>query len=593
MLENPSSLVLLLFLLPVILLYLLKPKPKSRKMPSLMLLISPQKKRSFRSFFGIIIRDPLLLIQLAAITILVISLVDPYFLTNTQYENTVIVLDNSASMSARDVSPDRFSQAVEIASEYIKSGRTSLILAGSTPMLVFKDTDSEKAIRDLKEQKTASTGTDLNEAMMLAAQMLERNNGRLVVISDFSGQDIIYARKTIEARNIPVEYRQVGTGGSNAGIIEASMGNGYVKFAVKNYGAFEKTINIGLGDTISQTLVIKPGSKGFFNIPVHPGKNTIFLEPQDDLQADNFLYVSMPELMKRKTLILSDKVEKNPVSIALNSIPDVQVDEETFLRAPRKPDHSIVILYNYTKDSLLPGTIDDLRNFAEEGGMLVFEAEDDLEFMDTKGLLPVEVSGRAKPSSFKVAKTDITEGLEFGISGYLNATLKDGAVALTWAPEGPVIAYWNLGRGKVVYIGMNDLWGDFHLQVSYPIFWYRLLGSEDPAIEEQNFKTGTIIPLGISKTIAAPHGNIETSDLYLGDAGFYTFGERTVAANLLDEKESDISIENVLSKDIENRDVEKTFSTKVEKLHLDVLFSFIAIILLAFELYYLKRRGDI
>lgn len=593
MLENPSSMVLLLLLLPVILVYLLKPKPETHRMPSLMLLISPEKKRRFRSFFGTIIRDPLLLIQLAAITILVISLVDPYILSNTRYENTVIILDNSASMSATDVSPDRFSQAVEIASEYIKNGRTSLILAGSTPMLVYKDADSEKAIRDLKEQKPGSTGTDLNEAMMLAAQMLEKNNGRLIVISDFSGQDITYARKTIEARNIPVEYRQVGIGGSNAGIVEASVGNGYVKFAVKNYGAFEKIIKTGLDGRILQTLVIKPGSKGFFSLPVHSGKNTIFLEPQDDLQADNFLYVSMPELLKKRALILSDKFEKNPVSIAFNSIPDVLVDEETYSRAPRKPDHSIVILRNYTKDSLLPGTIDDLRSFTENGGMLVFEAEDDLAFMDTKGLLPVEVSGRARPSSFKVTKTDLTEGLEFGISGYLNATLKDGAVALVRAPDGPVIAYWNLGRGRVVYIGMNDRWGDFHLQASYPIFWYRLIGLAYPAAEEQNFKTGTVLPMGTPKTVAAPHGNIETSDLYLGDAGFYTFGERTVAANLLDEKESDISVENVLIKDIKNRDVEKTLSTKVEKMHLNVLFSIVAIILLALELYCLKRRGDI
>ena len=149
MLENPSSLVLLLLLIPVIILYLLKPKPESLKIPSLMLLISSGKKRNLRSFFQTLIRDPLLLIQLAAIAIIVFSLVNPYFSINTEYSSTVIVLDNSASMSSTDVSPDRFSQAVDIASGYIKSGKSSLILAGSTPLLLFKDAESQKAILEL------------------------------------------------------------------------------------------------------------------------------------------------------------------------------------------------------------------------------------------------------------------------------------------------------------------------------------------------------------------------------------------------------------------------------------------------------------
>lgn len=559
MLENPSALLLLLLLMPVIILYMLKPKPKTRKMPSLMLLISPGKKRGFRSLFKTLIRDPLLLLQLAAITILVLTLVNPYFSAKAPYENTVIVLDNSASMSANDVIPDRFSNA-----------------------------DHEKAIGELRAQRPGSTGTDLNDAMLLAAEMLGRSEGKLVVISDFSGQDITYARKMIEARNINVEYRQVGAGGANAGIVEASVESGFVKFAVKNYDAAVKNVVVRLDNGISQTRTIKPGSREYFNTPVHPGKNTISLEPEDDLAVDDFLYVSMPADMKKRVLILSDKVEESPVSIAFNSIPGVEVDEAAFMRAPRKPDHNIVVLHNYTKESLLPGTIDDLRIFTEEGGTIVFVATEDLPSMDTKGLLPVDVAGRARPSGFEVVKIDLTVGLEFGVSGYLKAALKEGAVALASAPEGPVLAYWNIGRGRVFYLGLNDGWGDFHLQASYPIFWYRLLESSFPAANELNFKTGTVLPLGTLEAVAAPHSNIETSELYLGETGFYVIGDRTIAANLLDEKESDITV-----KKINDTDYEKTYGTKVEKVHLDVLFSILAIILLALELYYLKQRGDI
>ena len=100
MFENASALYLLLILLPVIILYLLKPKPRSIKIPSLMLLLSSSRKRKLRSLFDKLIKDPLLLIQLLAMTILILGIAGPYYLGNAEYERTVIVLDASASMSA-------------------------------------------------------------------------------------------------------------------------------------------------------------------------------------------------------------------------------------------------------------------------------------------------------------------------------------------------------------------------------------------------------------------------------------------------------------------------------------------------------------
>ncbi len=588
MLENPSSLVLLLLLLPVIILYILRPKPRALRIPSLMLLFSREKKNNLRALFKKLILDPLLFIQLAAITILVFSLVNPYLSLNTGYENTIIVLDNSASMSSTDVSPSRFSQAVDIASGYIKGGKSSLILAGSSPRLLFKDADSKNAIMELNAQNPGSTGTDLSEAMLLSSELAGGSETKIVVISDFSGQDITIAQKILEAKNISVDYRHVGGTGSNAGIVDVSVLRDSIRFAVRNYDAAARDIIIRLDNGKSQNRTIEPGSKEFFDIIPHHGKNTIFLEPHDDLAADDYLYVSMPSELEKRVLLLGDKVAKSPLSIAFHSIPGVIVDEFSYIRAPRRPDHHIVILHNYTKDSLLPGTLDDLRTYVEEGGTLVIQVENDLAFMETKGLLPVEISGKAMPSGFDVKGTDLTAGLEFGVSAYLKATLKEGAVALVSAPEGPVLAYWNVGRGKVVYFGMNEKWGDFHLQASYPIFWYRLLGWTSPAADELNFKTGTILPFGTIKTIAAPHETIMTSDLYLGDSGFYEIGDRTIAANLLDEKESDIT-----TKKIDNEELQKSYGTKVEKMHFDVLFAILAIILVCIELYYLKYRGDI
>ena len=72
MFENASALYLSLIMVPVILLYLLRPKPRPIKIPSLMLLSSERKKK-LKSLFDKLIKDPLLLLQLLAIMIIVLD----------------------------------------------------------------------------------------------------------------------------------------------------------------------------------------------------------------------------------------------------------------------------------------------------------------------------------------------------------------------------------------------------------------------------------------------------------------------------------------------------------------------------------------
>ena len=51
-------------LVPLIIIYLIKPKPKKREIPALMFLLKERTKSTFRSFFRNIMRDWLLLLQI-------------------------------------------------------------------------------------------------------------------------------------------------------------------------------------------------------------------------------------------------------------------------------------------------------------------------------------------------------------------------------------------------------------------------------------------------------------------------------------------------------------------------------------------------
>lgn len=593
MFENAPALYLLFVLLPVIILYLLKPKPKTIKIPSLLLLLSSDRKRKLRSLFDKIIKDPLLLIQLLALIILVSGIAGPYYERISGYDHTIIVLDASASMSATDVKPDRFSQAVEIARKYIdNSDKISLILVQDVPVLLFDEKERNIVNNRLNELKPRATGTDLNEAIMLAIEMLKNRTSRLVVISDFSGQDISDVQKIVESRNIPVAYHQIGIGGSNLGIVDATFDPG-LKFVVRNFDNVPKDTIIKIIDRDSVKTIkrsLKPKSSDFFTVPDINGTATIQIDAADDLSIDNILYISLPGSKKNKRiLLLSDSPgKKKPISVAFKSIPGLEIDDFSFERAPRKLDYSMVVLYDYTKSSILPGTMEDIKNYALSGGTVVFEAASDLQYMDSGDLLPVNVSGLANPSLIDVKNSGLTAQLDFGVSGYLKGSIKEGAVELASAKEGPVFAYWNFGKGKVFYVGTNEKWGDFHLQSSYPIFWYNILEFVVPSSGELNFKSGTLLPLGQEKNIKGPARTIRTDKLYLDEVGFYEIEDKTITSNLLDEKESDIS----LSK-INFTDIGKVSSGNLEKIHFQTILALLAILVIGLELYFLKARGDI
>ncbi len=593
MFENPFALMLLALLLPVIILYLLKPKPRILKIPSLLFFHSEISKKSRRPLSRTLLRDPLLLIQLITITILVLGLANPYYLGSAGAGRTVIILDSSASMASIDVSPDRFSMAVDIAKEYIEnSDKVSIILVESTPVLLLRDADRQKAIYALQQLKPGATGTALNDAVLLGAGLLGNEKDKLAVISDFSGQDITQARKIIEAKGISAEYRQVGKGGSNAGIVDAVIDGNNLKFAVKNYDHAEKDVQVNVIQKDSVVWVnrtLKQGSREFFYAANISGLIRVSIDPGDDLSLDNRLFISVPEKIKERVLLISDsKDKKTPIALAFNSIPSISMDKVSFDRAPRNFDHDMVVLHDYTRNSPLPGMMDDLRRYVEGGGVLVFVAGEELQFMDTGGLMPVTVSEMAEPSSFVTGNTGLTRDIDFGISPYLKATLKEGAVELASSGEGPVLAYRTVGKGKVVYLGINDKWGEFHLLPSYPVFWFNLLKFSNPASSELNYKTGTVLPLGSEEHVEGPGSAFTTANLYLDETGFYKIGEKTIASNLLDEKESDISIKKI---DFETE--KKGSGANVERKHLETIFSIFAILMIALELYYLKYRGDI
>lgn len=144
-LANPWALTGLLLVIPIILIYLLKPKPRHIKFPTIMFMTRMGKDRRFRLFPKGFIKDPLLLIQILVVCLLVFAIANPFFISPAEKRPggaIVLVMDSSASMQSTDVRPSRFSKAKELAKKIIDDSDPessfSIIMTENIPVVVLK-----------------------------------------------------------------------------------------------------------------------------------------------------------------------------------------------------------------------------------------------------------------------------------------------------------------------------------------------------------------------------------------------------------------------------------------------------------------------
>ena len=84
-----------------------------------------------------------------------------------------------------------------------------------------------------------------------------------------------------------------------------------------------------------------------------------------------------------------------------------------------------------------------------------------------------------------------------GLFSFPEAVSRRGSTTMVEANGVPILSYWRLGKGMVIYDGL-EMDSDFYLRPEYPIFWYQMVNwiTGVPDIKASNHKTGEIIPLG-------------------------------------------------------------------------------------------------
>jgi len=597
---DTAGLATALVLIPFLILYLIRPKPHNEKIPSLLFIMRETGKTNINSFFRSFLKDLLFLFHLLILLFLILAAAQPFINVPQDIlaDQTVILIDTSASMQA----DGRFDKAVAIAKQHLGRENTIIAIQGMPAVLTERASPaSAKTVLDLL--KPVDTGTDIADALQAAATYAG-SGSRVVVISDFiaTAGDLDYdtSADILEAQGAEVSYIPLTTGQDNIGIIDLLVGPVTSSLWVKNYDARPAEVKLKISDA-TQTVLLGPGESKEVTFNTPAGVAEIAINGSDDLSVDDKVWTSTPEKNTIKLLtITNDKnaVERSNVRLAMDVISQnfPTSFEITWAEPPKIPklEHDLYFVKDANLDFILPGYLKDLKQQVEGGASLVIFPQANLFSIDWQGLLPIAPVEDSQGTRNEITGelSTLTKDIEFGqINAYTRVAAIPGSVVVATAGADPLIVSKRLGKGTVLYYGIDDDQASFSRNPTYPIFWRRVFDrlTNRPSLENLNVRTGGRLAFAADTTVKTPDGAITGNVIPLDKVGLYTYRDTTVAANLLNDAESAIaSSGNVTKARLDTGD------RKAQKVPFELttwlLWAVLGLLLL--ELFYVKYRGD-
>ncbi len=584
-LANTLGLYAFLSLIPLVVLYLIKPKPIEKVVPSLMFLIKNQRKITKDSFFQKLLRNLVFLLQLLALSIMAFSIASPYITTSEAVtsQNTIIIIDASASSQTIDNGRTRFESSISIAKDYLQ-GKISIIVASESPETILEDGTKNQALSLIQAIEPKDTGTNIESALYEAESILGERKGRIVVISDFIVEDVnelSKAKRILSSKDIDVKFISTWNKAKNIGIIDLDIDKHNTAAYVKNFNDDDAEITIALVkdssalETKSKKITAK--STEVFSFETPPGISEIKINSDDDFKLDNTAYISAP-LKKQIDVLLITNAKTSYLMKALQSSKDInlKITEPPIVQGIES--NEVIIISGIDGSLILPGTLEEISREVGNGKSLIITAQDDLNKIGISWLLPVDLNEKANNTKACVKViNEFTKQFENNkcftiVKKYFKAIPKDNAISIIEADDSsPLVALGKNGKGNLVYYGIIDEQTDFKTQTSYPIFWNELLNflAEAGDIKDYNFRID--------------------EKPSIDKAGIYDNGNK-IAVNLLNEYESDIAKETI---DFDEQGFVSGISEEKVVVNLDIYLIIFAIIIMFFEIFYIKIRGDL
>jgi Ca-activated chloride channel homolog len=249
----PAAGFLALTLPAIVALYFLRIRRPTRVVPALHLWPDQIRDRQANVPWQRLRFSWLLLLQLLVAALLVISAVQPALSASvTLSPHTIVLLDASASMQARDVRPSRFDEAKRQVGVLIDQlgpqDRMTLITVQATPRVAASVTGDRQAMHRALDSVMAGNGpADLSTALSLASGLVRAGE---------SASALLYSDGIVQPMTanfgsglpFPIEYHRVGVSGENVGLTSLVVHSGSQSPAaylhVQNFGQQARSFDL-------------------------------------------------------------------------------------------------------------------------------------------------------------------------------------------------------------------------------------------------------------------------------------------------------------------------------------------------------------
>ena len=582
--------------MPLIILYILQPDPEKLRVPTMDFLPNVDDEGGTNPILEMIRRNLLLLLQILVLVLAAVALGSPFVdVTKSEVaDDTVVVLDATASMAVEDGGTTRFERASSYAAEEV-TGTTTVVVVGSSTNVVTERGSASEARSSIEATTVTDSAGSLADGVSRGVALADEET-RLVVASDFSGpSDWETAVEEARAQDVPVELTQFAGGGDgNVGIVGTSFGGGTATVEVANFGDEEVTRDVSLGEQ-TDSVTLAPGDFNSVTFDAPRGSETAELTPGDSFPTDDTAYVSgYPDALD--VLVVTSN-ENRFLLAAFDSMPEVNYETvEPPVEAFDGTEYDAVVFDSVNAERLLDRTVRSGRDAVNAGGGVVVIAQEELPSLeDTYGeLLPVD-AGEVAPGegSNVVSDERFVRDIEFPAPReYLRAELTDGRSLVESGSGDPILATADVGNGRTLYYGFMRDQTEFHNSYQYPVFWrdalYHVTSRE--RLSSMNRQTGERLSFAREATVNTPSGDVTGTSVVMDEAGFYDIGT-VYSASLLDSGES-----NVTAPDVESTQAGQTARQTLEETVPFDLTPYAAIAALVFvlaELGLMRYRGSL
>jgi hypothetical protein len=298
----PAAAALAITLPAIVALYFLRIRRPTRVVPALHLWPDQIRDRQANVPWQRLRRSWLLLLQLLVAAFLVAAAIQPALPASANLAaHTIVLLDASASMQAKDVQPTRLDEAKrQIGTMVDQLGpldRMTLIAVQSTPRIVVSATGDPNAVHRALNSITPTNGpADLSAALALAAGIVRAGEStRAYLFSDGIVEPIRAAFGN--GLPFPVDYHRIGVSGENVGltslVVRTNAQSRAAYLRVHNFGQQSRSITVEWRSDVSlidvRPLTLTGGQAQDLVLPVPDNATTVtaHIEAKDNFSLDD------------------------------------------------------------------------------------------------------------------------------------------------------------------------------------------------------------------------------------------------------------------------------------------------------------------